>query len=112
MDSLIETWTVNYTPGEVTELLQSAGVPAAAVNDAQDLANDPQLNERGFFVEMQHPVLGLTRTDGDPIRMSATPAVYHKAAPLLGGDNGRVFIDILGMEEDKFKRYVAEGIIA
>jgi len=112
LDSLIEEWTVNYTPGEVTELLQSAGVPTAAVNNARDLANDAQLNERGFFVESEHPVLGLTRTDGNPIRMSAAPAVYHKAAPLLGGDNRRVFIDILGMDEDKFKRYVAEGIIA
>jgi crotonobetainyl-CoA:carnitine CoA-transferase CaiB-like acyl-CoA transferase len=94
------------------EQLQSAGVPAAAVNDARDLAGDQQLNERGFFVELQHPVLGLTRADGNPIRLSAAPAQYHKSAPLLGEDNRRVFIDILGMDEEKFKRYVAEGIIA
>ena len=108
---LIETWTVNYTPREVMELLQSAGVPAASVNDARDLANDPQLNTRGFFAEPEHPVLGLTRADGNPIRMSAAPAACRKAAPLLGGDNRRVFIDILGMDEDKFKRYAADGII-
>jgi crotonobetainyl-CoA:carnitine CoA-transferase CaiB-like acyl-CoA transferase len=112
MDGLIETWTANYTPGEVMEVLQSAGVPAAAVNDAQDLAGDPQLKERGFFIEMEHPVLGLTRADGNPIRMSKTHAEYRKAAPLPGEDNRRVFVDILGMDEDKFKRYVAEGIIA
>jgi crotonobetainyl-CoA:carnitine CoA-transferase CaiB-like acyl-CoA transferase len=112
LDALVETWTVNYTPREMMELLQSAGVPAAAVNDARDLADDPQLNERGFFVEMQHPVLGLARADGNPIRMSTTLPQYNKSAPLLGGDNRRVFIDILGMDEDKFQRYVAEGIIA
>ena len=111
LDTLIETWTINYTPQEVMAMLQAAGVPAAAVNDARDLANDPQLKERGFFVELEHPVLGLTRADGNPIRMGMTPAQYRKAAPLLGGDNRRVFIDILGMDEDKFKRYLAEGII-
>ena len=111
LDTLIETWTVNYTSHEAMDMLQSAGVPAAAVNDAQDLVDDPQLNGRGFFIELEHPVLGLTRADGNPIRMSAAPAVYHKAAPLLGGDNRRVFIDILGMEEDKFGSYLEDGII-
>ncbi len=111
LDALIETWTVNYTSREAMDMLQSAGVPAAAVNDAQDLVDDPQLNGRGFFVELEHPVLGLTRADGNPIRMSAAPAVYNKAAPLLGADNRRVFIDILGMEEDKFRSYLEDGII-
>ena len=112
LDTLIEAWTVNYTPGEVTKLLQSAGVAAAGVNDARDLAGDQQLKERGFFIELEHPVLGLTRSDGNPIRMSVTQSQYKKAAPLLGGDNLRVFVDILGMDEDKFNRYVVEGIIA
>jgi crotonobetainyl-CoA:carnitine CoA-transferase CaiB-like acyl-CoA transferase len=112
LDSLIEGWTLNLTPREVTEMLQSAGVPAAGVNDARDLAGDLQLKERGFFIELEHPVLGLTRADGNPIRLSTTPPQYNKAAPLLGGDNRRVFVDMLGMDEGKYKRYVAQGIIA
>ena len=51
-----------------------------------DLAGDPQLNEHGFFVELKHP--------------------------LLGEDNRHVFIDLMEMDEDQVKRYVAEGIIA
>jgi crotonobetainyl-CoA:carnitine CoA-transferase CaiB-like acyl-CoA transferase len=112
LDSLIEGWTLNLTPREVTEMLQSAGVPAAGVNDARDLAGDLQLKERGFFIELEHPVLGLTRADGNPIRLSTTPPQYNKAAPLLGGDNRRVFVDMLGMDEGKYKRYLARGIIA
>ena len=94
------------------EKLQSAGVPASAVNDARDLANDPHLNGRGFFTGPGRPVPGLGRADGNPVRLSATPPHCRKAAPLLGEDNRRVFIDMLGMDEDRFKRYVAEGIIA
>jgi crotonobetainyl-CoA:carnitine CoA-transferase CaiB-like acyl-CoA transferase len=112
LDTLVENWTVNYTPREAMETLQSAGVPAAAVSDAGDLATDPQLNQRGFFIELEHPVPGSGRADGNPVRMRTTPPQYNKAAPLLGEDNRRVFIDILGMDENKFKRYVAEGIIA
>jgi crotonobetainyl-CoA:carnitine CoA-transferase CaiB-like acyl-CoA transferase len=112
LDCLIEEWTMKHTPREVMQALQSAGVPAAAVNDARDLADDPHLNERGFFADIQHPLLGMIRADGNPVRLSATPPQHNKAAPLLGEDNRRVFVDILGMHEDRFKRYVAEGIIA
>lgn len=111
LDTLIEEWTVNYTPLEVMEMLQSVGVPAAAVNDARDLADDPQLNERGFFRRPENPVQSLSGVDSSPIRMSAAALQYNKAAPLLGEDNRRVFIDMLGMGEDKFRSYVEDGII-
>jgi crotonobetainyl-CoA:carnitine CoA-transferase CaiB-like acyl-CoA transferase len=112
LDTLIEKWTENLTPREAMDKLQSAGVPAAAVNDARDLADDPHLNERGFFIDLEHPIPGLKKTDGNPVRLSTTPPQYSKAAPLLGEDNRSVFIEILGMDEGKFNRYVADGIIA
>ena len=46
-------------------LLQGQGVAAGVVQDARDLAKDPQLKERGFFVE-----LGKAISDGVPVRLS------------------------------------------
>jgi crotonobetainyl-CoA:carnitine CoA-transferase CaiB-like acyl-CoA transferase len=111
LDRLIGGWTFSRTNREVMQTLQEAGVPAAAVNDASDLANDPQLCDRGFFIALQHPVLGVTRADGSPIRMSATPARFVSAAPLLGADNRRVFLDLLGMHEERFNTLVSQGVI-
>ena len=111
LDALIEAWTGHYDPRHVMEMLQAAGVPAAAVNDARDLSGDPQLTGRGFFGELVHPVLGLRGTDGNPIRLYHAPAAGYRAAPQLGGDNRRVLMGILGMAEDKFRHYVEEGII-
>ncbi len=111
LNRLIGEWTRTRTSREVMQQLQEAGVPAAAVNDASDLAADPQLNERGFFIDLQHPYLGNIRSDGNPIRMSATPACFRSAAPLLGADNRRIFIDLLGMDEEHFNRLVSQGII-
>jgi len=111
LDLLIGEWTSAHTNHEVFHMLQEAGVPAAAVNDASDLAADPQLCERGFFVELQHPALGVIRADGNPIRMSGTPARFVSASPLLGADNRRVFLDLLGMDEERFKLLVSQGVI-
>jgi len=112
LDRLIGEWTSAHTSREVMRILQEAGVPAAAVNDASELAADPQLCDRGFFIELQHPSLGVTRADGNPIRMSDTPARFISAAPLIGADNRRVFLDLLGMDEGRFNKLVSQGVIS
>jgi crotonobetainyl-CoA:carnitine CoA-transferase CaiB-like acyl-CoA transferase len=112
LDEVIEKWTSNYPPHKVMKMLQEAGVPAAAVSDARDLARDPALEERDFFVEMEHSKLGKITADANPIKLSDTPARYHKAAPLLGEDNRHVFIDLLGMDVDKYEACIKDGIIA
>jgi benzylsuccinate CoA-transferase BbsF subunit len=94
LDRLVEDWTKKHAAEEVMALLQGQGVAAGVVQDANDLAKDPQLNERGFFIE-----LGKNRADGVPIRLSRTPARYRRAAPTLGQDNDYVYKKLLGMSE-------------
>ncbi len=111
LDALIAGWTAGYEPQKLMDILQTAGVPAAIVSKADDLARDPHLAERGFFTDLIHPILGRLRSDGSPIRLSATPAGCRKAAPMLGEDNRRVFVDLLGMDVGQFESYVNDGII-
>jgi crotonobetainyl-CoA:carnitine CoA-transferase CaiB-like acyl-CoA transferase len=112
LDELIGKWTSNYPPHKVMKMLQDAGVPAAVASDARDLARDINLEERGFFIEMEHPKLGKISADANPIKLNLTPAQYRKAAPLLGEDNRSVFIDILGMDEERYEACVKDGLIA
>lgn len=111
LDVLLSEWTAGYAPQDLVKMLQDAGIPAAIVSDASELAKDPHMNARGFFIDLEHPVLGTTRSDSNPIRLSATPAHYKKAAPLLGEDNRHVFVELLGMDEERFKSLVDDGII-
>ena len=112
LDELIEKKTAKRSAPELAKLLQSAGVPAAAVQDAEDLANDPQLLARNFFVHLPHPALGDTVSDGSPIRLRRTVAQNWKAAPALGEDNRYVYLDLLGLTEAEFLAYVRKKIIA
>jgi crotonobetainyl-CoA:carnitine CoA-transferase CaiB-like acyl-CoA transferase len=111
LDTLMAGWTAGYEPQKLMDMLQAAGVPAAIVSKADELASDPHLAERGFFIDLIHPVLGKLRSDGSPVRLSASPARYRKAAPMLGEDNRSVFLDLLGMDERKFESYINDGII-
>lgn len=112
LDPLIEEWTRERSAEEVMSLLQGVGLAVGVVQDAADLARDPQLEARGFFIGLEHPVLGETLSDGSPVRLSGTSASFQRAAPLLGQDNEYVYRQLLGMSGGEFARYVEEGIIA
>jgi benzylsuccinate CoA-transferase BbsF subunit len=111
LDRLVEDWTKEHTAEEVMALLQSYGVAAGVVQNARDLAEDPQLNERGFFIELDHPELGKTTSDGVPLRLSDTPARYNRAAPVLGQDNDYVYGGLLGLSRGEMAELKKQGII-
>ncbi len=111
LDELIEGWTKNHSAEEVMTLLQKNGVAAGVVQSAADLAQDPQLKERGFFIELDHPELGRTVSDASPVRLSSTPAGYTRAAPLPGQDNDYVYGELLGIGADKIAELKKGGVI-
>ena len=111
LDRLVEDWTKERTAEEAMALLQRQGVAAGVVQDASDLAEDPQLKERGFFIELDHPELGKTISDAVPIRLSDTPARYTRAAPIQGQDNNYVYRELLGMSEDEIDKLREQGVI-
>ena len=112
LDELIRRWTVERTAAEAVTLLQEASVPAGVVQNAEDLAHDPHLLARQFFVPLNHPVLGCTLNDRSPIRFGKDHHVDWKAAPELGEDNRYVFRELLGLTEEEFLHYKEKGIIS
>ena len=111
LDQLIQEWTSKNTAEKVMQILQKANVHAGIVQNAEDLANDPQLQARGFFVRLNHPVLGKTVSDCTSIRMANEGLEGWKRSPLLGEDNEYVYRQVLGLSEDEFKSYIERGII-
>jgi crotonobetainyl-CoA:carnitine CoA-transferase CaiB-like acyl-CoA transferase len=111
LDEFIEQWTAQHTPEEIVQVLQEAGVSAGVVQNAEDLARDPQLIAREFFVNLDHPVLGETILDKSPIRFKEYPKADWKAAPSLGGDNRYVYMELLGFKAEELSSFIKKGII-
>ncbi|MDV2476499.1 CaiB/BaiF CoA transferase family protein [Rhodococcus zopfii] len=112
LDEHLSRWTAQRTPHETMELLQSAGVPAGAVQNARDLTEtDPQIAHRGTFFELDHPVIGVAKFEGTPIRFTETVQENWRSAPLLGEDNDHVFGEILGLEPDEIAQLTEAGVI-
>ncbi|MFH1652010.1 MAG: CoA transferase [Chloroflexota bacterium] len=111
LDGLISAWTATRTAVQVMRTLRRHGVPAGVVQSAADLARDPHLKARGFFVSLPHPGLGETVADASPLRFSRTPAAYRRAAPLPGQDNDAVFRGLLGLTKAETAALRRQGVI-
>ncbi len=112
LNSLIGKWMADQTAESVVERLQRAGVAAGVVQNAEDLANDPQLLANDFFTSLKHPVIGEIKTDTTPINFKNYPKASLKASPLLGEANQYVFGELLGMPQTAIRSFVRQGIIA
>ena len=102
LDDLVGEWTVGFDCHTAMAMLQQAGVRAGAVQNARDLnESDPQIAHRGLFFEMDHPVIGEARFEGEPMKFSRTRPDLWRSAPLLGEDNVYVYREILGLSSDE-----------
>ena len=110
LDRLVTEWTRKFSAEEVMRKLQAKGVRAGVVMNTRDLHQDPQLEYRRHFVEMEHREIGKHRYEDESYRLSETPAEFRMAAPCLGEHNYYVYTDILGMSDEEFTELLAEGI--
>jgi len=111
LDRFLEQWTLQHSPEEVVNLLQRGGVAAGIVQNAENLANDPHLVARDFFIPLEHPVLGRIVADASPIKFKKNSRETWKASPLLGEDNRYVYMELLGFTEAELSLYIENGII-
>jgi crotonobetainyl-CoA:carnitine CoA-transferase CaiB-like acyl-CoA transferase len=80
----IESVTLEQPRQHWLGLLDANGIPCGPINNYAQVFADPQMVAREMAVDVDHPTLGRIRTLGSPIKMSATPPVVGRRAPLLG----------------------------
>jgi benzylsuccinate CoA-transferase BbsF subunit len=111
LDALVESWTINFSPVELMNTLQKAGVPAGAVHNGEDLLADQQLNHRGTYVTLEHPEIGPHIYQPPPFRLSKTPHELTMPAPCLGQHNEYVLKEILSMSDEEIADLLAAGAL-
>jgi crotonobetainyl-CoA:carnitine CoA-transferase CaiB-like acyl-CoA transferase len=79
--------------------------------DAGDLFTCPHLRERGFFVEVDHPLAGRAEYPGMGPRLSDMEFQVRRPAPLLGQHNLEIYGDELGYSAQELAQLRATGVI-
>jgi crotonobetainyl-CoA:carnitine CoA-transferase CaiB-like acyl-CoA transferase len=96
----IESITAREPRRHWLDLFDAHGIPAGPINDYSEAFADPQVRAREMVVEIDHPTLGRMRALGSPVKMSETPAIANRRAPLLGEHTVEVLREA-GLTEDE-----------
>jgi benzylsuccinate CoA-transferase BbsF subunit len=112
LDEAIAGWTATKEAPELMKELQSEGVPAGVVHNAQDLLDhDNHIRERGYYAYIDHPEAGRTAYDGPAPRLSRTPASVRRGAPLLGEHTWQVATEVVGLPPEQVAELTADGVL-
>jgi len=111
-EEAVERFLMTKTKREAWEQIFKRRILAAPVATVADIAADPQLKERGFFAEVDHPGLGRKLTlPGAFAKLSKTPVGPAGAAPQVGEHNREVYCGMLGMSPAQMSELRAAGAI-
>ncbi len=110
-DAMVAGWTRTQAPEVIMESLAAQGIPVERVITGDRMYDIAQLDARGFYEELVHPVTGSHRYPGWPFRITPGPARHHRsAAPTLGRHNDEILRG-LGLSAGELAALRAERVI-
>ena len=111
LDAAIEAWTSQRTQADIVAALDAAEVPGGPINNARDLANDPQLSARGAFDSVTLPDGSSLKITGVFPRLSETPGETRWPGPELGAHTDRVLTEVLGLSNEDIAKLRKSGVV-
>ena len=112
IEELIESWTLTHTRAEITGRGQGGHHPWGPVTTPEELLDNPQLWDRGFLMNVEHPGLGATLTyPGAPYIFSESPWKLRSTAPSVGEHNADVYGDELGLSPRELSELSRSGVV-
>lgn len=113
INEVFQRFLMGLTREEAMDRGQRAGYEVGAVYSAEDLLHDPQLEARGFWIDLEHDQLGRPiRYPGGPYVLSETPWRLDRRAPRLGEHNSDVFCGLLGLSISELDGLRVRGVVA
>jgi crotonobetainyl-CoA:carnitine CoA-transferase CaiB-like acyl-CoA transferase len=95
---------------QIERELLDAGVPAQRLVNAHFVMPHPQLEHRGYFQTLEHPLTGRARYPGLPF-VGLADGRPQRPPPTLGQHNREVLAGELGITDDELARWERDGII-
>jgi formyl-CoA transferase len=107
---LVGQWTRGVDKWRAYEELNAIGVPCGPVLSTKDIMDDPDLQQAGMVVDVDHPQRGTFKTIGCPFTLSDSP-VQITRSPLLGEHNDEILAELLNASADEVQRLAAAGAV-
>ncbi len=92
------------------ERLRKVGIPNGPINRLPEALAHPQHQARNFIVELEHPLIGVVKSLGNPANFSDTPVSYRMPPPLLG-EHTLEILQSLGYSPEAVRQLQDAGVV-
>ena len=110
-DKAVIGWTSTLQPAAIVDTLTAQGIPAEQVLTADRMYDLAQLDVRGFYQELKHPITGVHRFPGWPFRITPGPVDHHRLPPPTLGQHNDEVLSSLGLTDDEIDDLRARNVI-
>jgi formyl-CoA transferase len=111
VNEIVQAWTIKHDKHEAGRIIGAAGIPAGAVLDTKELAEDRTFHDRGILQIMDHPTVKGYVMPTWPVRHNGSP-VAVKPSPMLGQNSAEVLESWLGLSARDIEGLAQDKIIA
>jgi crotonobetainyl-CoA:carnitine CoA-transferase CaiB-like acyl-CoA transferase len=111
VDEALGAWFATKTRDEALQAMRQAGATVGPVYDIADAVADAHFRDREIIVAVEDAELGQVPMHNIHPRISQTPGVWRRPAPLLGEHTDAVLAEA-GLDHDAIARLRREGAAA
>lgn len=112
LEERVQKFFMTMTKKEIYDGTLKRRILLAPIATAADIAGDPQLKAREYFVQVEHDTLGRKMTlPGAFAKLSRTPMGPPKRAPKIGEHNHEIYGGLLGLSDKRLGELRASGAI-
>ena len=112
LEEYFERFFITHTKAEIYKEGLKRGFMVAPVSTPKDVVENPQLQERGFWVKVEHPELGCELTyPGTFYKSSEVEFKVQQRSPVIGEHNLEIYEEELGFSRDETIRLKQAGVI-
>lgn len=90
----VAAFFVTKTRSEWVEYFKLDDICLTVINELDELEHEPYLNERGMFVQNEHPSVGKYKTINQPLKFKETTFDNNWNAPELGSDSASILKEL------------------
>jgi len=109
--AVMEPLLASRTAEEWLVDLLAENIPCAPINTLDQILEDPNIHERHMIARTIHPVYGVARAPGNPIKVDGLTPGVASPAPLPGEHTVQVLAELLSLDPEEIAKLKQEGVI-